>query len=130
MTTVLFRKALAAAVAGAAVVSVSAYSSPDVHGVQDAGNSSALTNARTTVDVPATLTADVPATLTADVPATLSADERLFIRTNSDGTITAEQYSDGMSRRWNALMKNRSGDLPAQAPIEYWDRSTRAPDLG
>ncbi len=44
----------------------------------------------------------------------LKASERVGMNTNSDGTITHDEYAAEMERRWNRLDKNASGDLPAE----------------
>ena len=121
MTSKLSKRVLHLLAAGTAALSVSAYSSPDVHGRQDAGKSPDFTPARTASEA-------APQTA-----AVLGAAELRFIAPNPDGTITAQQYSDGMSRRWDALPKNQQGNLPAAGRIDdHWDDgATRAPrDLG
>lgn len=32
---------------------------------------------------------------------------------NADGSVTHQQYTDAMERRWNGLPKNSAGDVPA-----------------
>ena len=44
----------------------------------------------------------------------LKASERVGMNTNADGTITHDEYTAEMERRWNGLDKNASGELPAE----------------
>jgi hypothetical protein len=47
-------------------------------------------------------------------PSRLKASDRVGMNTNSDGTITHDDYTAEMERRWNGLDKNASGELPAE----------------